>query len=264
MAAINVDVVAGLLALAGILAALHSIFIRRSLVLGVLAASVALSGAVVALPLTGPSAPIQQPAQEPVDLGAPANFRTFWSDNRVLVGSPIALEIVQQVPSFWFSHARIEAHAEIKDGHWATQPGNLGLEIMRARHVPEEQHPYVPPIVVSYLQSQARTLDILYWYGLVRSSPIRQGDSFIQYMDKTILSWPVSSEAEGDLASVVRLPVGTIAWNIRHDGVDVASPEPWTTARRVLVGEAVAMLLLVVLGSKLLPFAAGRRRQALF
>ncbi len=262
MAAINVNAVAGLLALAGILAALHSVFIRRSLVLGVLAASVALSGAAVALPVTAPSAPAEQPAQEPVDLGAPANFHSFWDDNRVMVGSPIALEIVQQIPSFWFSYARIESHPEIKDAHWATQPGNLGLEIMQARHVPVVEHPYVPPIVVSYLQSQARTLDILYWYGLVRTNPIRQGDSFIQYMDKTILSWPVSSEAEGDPASVVRLPVGTIAWNIRHGGVDIASPEPWTMARRLLVGEAVAMLLLVVLGSKL-PFAAGRRQQAL-
>src|SRR5207253_984143 len=106
---------------------------------------------------------------------------------------------------------RMESHPQNPDPYWQMEAGNLGLELMQARNVPDEKSPVTPPNIAGYLAGESRRVDLTYWLGNQRTSPIRMGDKMVVYFDKTVLEYPASAlDGADDPAAVKRQPVGTI------------------------------------------------------
>lgn len=205
------------------------------------------------------------PTIQPVPQGASlqnyspqANFKDRYEQDRTLYGDPIGgcyhRRDLLVCPTLYVF---MEFHPSQSDSKYLIQHANLGDELRIKRGLPRDPNPVLPSIVIAYLADlKHRSSDHLYWVGYPITNPRIVGDRTEQYFDKIVLSWPTASE---DPSQIRREMVGSQMWSIEHGDPDPASPDPWTSARRLELLVA-ALLLLVSALPLVVPRLAGRRR----
>lgn len=199
--------------------------------------------------LFNPGAPAATPVQannEVVDVGQDADFRAQSDQHPEMWGDLIAP--IQRDQGLWvapFRYGVMLANPSVQ-GYWRVVGKNVVDEMMAREGIPAEARPTLPAAAARYMDAEGHRIDVLYFYGLLRTSARQVGDAACRvYYQRQILEYPCQSITDaGDVGAIRRLPVGLLYWQEFHDQAGPSlEPSIWTPWRKLVVAGSAALLL---------------------